>query len=349
MPASGEIRSSQELRAFAVPALRDLLSGHSVFLAAGAGEGGLLGTDGTVRPQFLAWRTFSDLLRASRVLGEIPLSVRAEAWAFRRGGQTCVAAWTRQPGESVRVEMASIHPIVSVDLLGRQEVLHPVDGRVHLEIGSLPRFFLDLSSGWLKTRSSMRLDRPVQASRRATGTIFHLENGFETSLEGTLILTPPEGWTVSPLRLGISLAPGEGLSFPLSLVPASYEVTAGEFPRLLGARVEFPDPALAPLESSVSLPLESPVLESHAVTYRKAGEVLVSQRVMNRGTAPVFCDAFLTIPGRPELRRPLGHLKPGEIRTVEYLFPAGPLTGREILSGVRELDGERRFAIERLP
>ena len=115
------------------------------------------------------------------------------------------------------------------------------------------------------------------------------------------------------------------------------------------ATVLFPDPGLAPLEGGVGLHLESPTLESHAIRYPKGEDVLVVQRVRNRGQTSVFCDAFLSVPGRPEERRPLGLLKSGEVRTVEYRLPAGVLGKGEALDGVRELEGERRFAIERLP
>ncbi len=341
------VQDAAALRAFAVPTLRSLLSGRSLFLA--AEEGGLLDEDGSVLPRFLAWRTFSGMLRDARVLGEIPLSPQAEAWAFRRGGQTCVAAWARRPGDALRIELPSAHPVVVVDLLGRQEILNPVDGRVTLEITQSPRFFLDLSSGWLKTRSTMHLDRSILAAYQPTRADFRLENGFDTSLEGLLILTPPPGWSVHPGTLPVSLPPGGQLTATLSLVPASYEVTAGEVPRLLGARVIFPDPGLAPLEGGVALHLESPALESQAVRHPKGEEVLVVQRVTNHSQAPVFCDAFLSVPGRPEERRPLGLLGPGEVRTVEYRLAAGVLAKGEVLDGVRELEGERRFAIERLP
>ncbi|GEM_PF-5005334 len=349
MPSCPEIRGSGGLRDFSVPLLHALFSGESTFL--GVTEGGLLDASGAARPQLLAWRTLAGLLRETRVLGEIPLSAQSEAWAFRRGGQTCVAAWTRQPLGRVRIELPSAHPIVAVDLMGREEILSPADGRVTLEIGPLPRFFLDLSSGWLKTRSTMRLDRAIRPSRQATEALFHLQNGFETPLEGVLVLTAPPGWRVTPSRMDVSLASKEDRSYPVSLVPASYEVTSGEAPHLLEARVEFPDPALAPLEGAVTLRMEPSVLESRAVRYTKDGGILVTQRVVNRGETAVFCDAFLSVPGRPEVRRSLGRLEKDEVRTVEYLLPAGVLdtAAGGVLVGVRELDGERRFSIAPLP
>lgn len=355
-PADGP-RIRERLRAFSLKGLRELWAGHAVFLRLDAAQGGLLLPDGSVAGEFLAWRTLAHLLRDARLLGEVPLSPEVEAYALSRGGQTLLMAWTREPGREVRVLMPAQVPVTAVDLMGASRSLEPVLGQVTLTIGDLPTGFLSVSGGWLSTRRTMRLDGPVLAARTATRRLFRFENGFDTPLIGTLRLTAPPGWRVVPSSLPVALGAGAGFAVPVDLIPAPYEVTGGreegkeggKEKRLL-AELSFGTGSQAALAVPVLFRFAQEAMAVSLSTHYQSreDEILVSQQVVNRGKEPLFCDSFLSTCGRPERRKPLGRLEPGEIRRVEYVIPWREMLEGETVVGVEELDGPRRFAVESL-
>ncbi len=346
-------RIRQRLRAFSLKALRELWAGRAVFLRMDGAAGELLLPDGAVAGEFLAWRTLAHLLRDARLLGEAHISPDVEAYALSRGGQTLLLAWAREPGREVRVVMPAQVPVTALDLLGGTRSLEPVLGQVTLTIGDLPTGFLSVSGGWLSTRRTMRLDGPVLAARTPTRRLFRFENGFDTPLIGSLRLTAPPGWRVIPSSLPVALDPGAAFAAPVDLIPAPYEVTGGwkdgKEKRLL-AELSFGSGSQSALAVPVPFRFAQDALDvSLSSLYQSRGdEILVSQQVVNRGKAPLICDAFLSTRGRPERRVPLGRLSPGEIRRVEYVVPWREMLEGETVVGVQELDGRRRFAVESL-
>ncbi len=339
----------RDLRAFSLEVLKDLLAGLPVLLRLDASLGGILRQDGAVRPEFLAWRTLSHVLRGARSLGPIPLGPGVEAYALRQGTQTVMVAWASEPGGEAEVFLPTTHPVTAIDLAGGVEILEASGGQVVLKVSDLPRCFLAVSSGWLRTRTTMHLDRGVTASRRPSACVLSFENGFDLPLLGTLRLSPPPGWRVSPETLSVTLAPGERFSAAVEIVPAPYEVTGrGEGrERRLEAVLDFADGRLAPMAASVPLRFMPEGLDSRVSTaYQPEGErILVLQEVANRSDKPVLCDAFLSAKGGPERRVPLGRLAPGEVRHVRYLLPWQEALQGEALVGIRELEGARRFVI----
>ncbi len=338
----------RDLRAFSLRALGEMLAGRSLLLRLDDRPGGLLRTDGAVRAEFLAWRTLSQAFRGARGLGEIPLSPRVQAHALRQGVQTLVVAWAREPGKEEWIEVPTVHPVVAIDLMGGVEILQPSHGRVTLRVGDLPRCFLDVSSGWLRTRTTMRFDQAVLAARCPSRRTFTFENGFGTLLTGSLELRPPRGWRVVPERLPVSVPPGGTFAAELTLFPNPYEATGPEGRELrLEAELDFADGRLAPMLASVPFRFAPAGIESRVSTwYQAEGEMIrVSQQISDRSGSALACDAFLSVAGRPEQVRPLGRLKDGEVREVEYMIPWRDLLAGEPLVGVRELEGERRFVI----
>lgn len=333
------------LAAWTADLLGTALTGRTVVVPLD-GQGGVLDARGRVTPAFLAVRTFSHLLRGAEILGPVHLAEGLESYALDCRGRTLLIGWT-EDGASVPLEFPAEHPVTVVESSGETALVDPEDGGVRITFGAMPRACLVESGGWMKTRRSVRLEGAVAAARDGTPCRLVLENGFSGTLSGTLALTPPPGWRVIPERLAVSLAPGESLSAPVTLLPYAYEVTGEGREKRLLAELRYGD---AVMTVPVAFPFGPRELRTRVSTVyeRERDLIRVSQTVLNAGNVPLACDAFLTTRGRPEERRPLGRLEPGESRLVEYAVPYRDLASGDTLVGAREIGGARRFAVEGL-
>lgn len=337
------------VRELSVLGLEAAFSGRSVFLALDAAPGGLLGPDGTAKPELLAWRTLSHLLKGAKDLGRVPLGPGVRAHVLRKGTGTAILAWTEDPKGRASVSIPTTEAVTSVDPTGLTRTIEASEGTATLEIDGMPRGFLVSSAGWLSTRTTLKLDGPVLSAAEPTARILSFENGFDSPLSGTLTLSAPPGWTVSPRSAPVSVPKGGTFRLPVRIRPWSRERTGPSGREaILSAMLTYAEGGGGRMEVQVPFRLEPGGLAQRASSefLEDRGLLRVIQQVSNRGASEAALDAFVSAAGSPEIRRSLGRLAPGETRVLEHLLPV-PMG--ELLVGARETGGAGRFVSDIIP
>jgi hypothetical protein len=309
-------------------------------------ETGLMTDVGTPGDLLLPWRTTASLLSGSLHLGSTQLPGGSENQLFEaKDGSVVMVLWNQQPcqetvylGENIQL----------VDVWGRSEIPPQKDQKHVIEVTALPKFVVGLNA------SVARMGVGAKLAKTDIPSVFELshansievENTFQQGIGGTIRVIAPEGWQIMPDKIDFKLAIGEKAKRPFQIY-LPFDATSGNTP----LRIDFDVVADKPYHFSIyrevnvgdkeiQLELSSRLLDN--------GNLIVEQRMHNRGSKPIDFKCLLYAPGRRQQRMQVFQLTNGwDSKTYSYI-DGEELLGEELLLKVEEQGGMRRVFNHRI-
>ncbi len=310
-------------------------------------ERGLVHPDGTPGEMLLPWRTLALALGGAEPLGSVALPHGSSNQVFSRGRDVVMVVWNRQP---VREEAYLGDDVWQSDLWGRRAPAMRISGGQRIDAGPVPVLVTGLDRAAIQWQIDFTLAKASLPSvfDRRHPNLFEARNRFDQEVEGTVELSGPAEWTLSPRRTRFRLMPGEKLQQPFEitlpvnvssgshLIRADFELHAGRPYRFSAWR-------------RVTVGLDEVRVEI-STQLNAAGELEVHQRLINESTQAASFRCQLFAPERRRLSTQIVNLGRGDDLRVYRLPDGKELLGKTLWLQAEELNGPRvlnyRFVAE---
>ena len=303
-------------------------------------------------PAMMAWTGLAAAIDGRRPAGTIPTgpSTRCLVAEDERGMVLVVQSDLFQGEESVTLPVGD-GTVEIVELDGERRIAHPVEGRLVMPVGSLPRMIHGADRVAVGVAASSRFEpSELPLDRREHRIELLFENPGVDPLSGRLRLEPPAGWSFDPVAPDFEAGPGELVRIPM-MVRWNGSQRLGR--NIVHGWVELKDGG-SPIPIEVSLGLRSRSLRVSADwSVARGGDprtapIIVSLRIENIGerSLDLEVDASAWKVGR-ETRLVTG-LRPGEHEVRRFRMKAGleKLERTDIRIELRELNGEEGIVVD---
>lgn len=305
----------------------------------------------SLRPEALAWRQLGRALGGRRFAGEIPLGGGARLWIARGERDAVLVGWTESGPRDISLVL-SAGSLTRVDLLGDAIAIERIGGVHRIGLDGSPIILEGVDPRIAELLASVRFDPQIIESRRTpqrTNVVFR--NPTAGPLNGVLTVPDRLDWDISPRRQNVVGSILGDLRVPLDVtLPRS--VTQGE--TMLSIDFEPAGGDLPPLKLVAPIAVDWPEVQiDRSWRFIRSVEtggvdVAVTVSVTNRSERPLDLEAFALARDFPQNRRPILRLGPGQTasRTFQFADGARRLSGGAVLTGVSELEGDRRLTLE---
>jgi hypothetical protein len=301
-------------------------------------------------PAFAAWRGLAEMLRHRRFAGELEIGPGAECWLMRgeHGAADALVAWDDTPpgAEGATARLIFEDRVVHlVDAMGNRSRLDPPSGVHDVALGELPVLIEGINLPLARFRAGITVEPAhLPSQHRAHERALVVRNPWPVGIAGTLRLTAPDELELSPRRVPFSVEAGAEARVPLTFV-FDRGIVAG--PRTIEIEAEVTADRSYHVRTAVTVDVgwrEIELTPSWVLARNvRSGEqeLIVTQRITNRGDRPINLQAFLAGPGLGQNRRAIGTLHPGATAVKSFRVPGAvpALSGRTLRVGVSELDG----------
>ena len=290
-------------------------------------------------------RTLITTLGGTVFQGKVPIAEGVEAFLFEKNGQGIMAVWDRGSQGGVKQLALNLgeRPLL-VDLWGNVTPLLQSAGdanaRVHLDIGPMPVFLVDIDGAQAQFRASVRLDRPLLESSFQPHTRHVLfSNPYKQAISGTVKFKAPDGWVLNPPTMNFSLNPGETFDREVT-IEFPYNSFAG--PKTINAEFAVQGEKNQSFNVPIALNLGLSDVGMQTVALRDGKDVLVQQMITNYGDKPIDYTAFAIYPGQARQERWITNLGAGRTTIKLYRFTNVKFNpDAKVRVGVKELAGTR--------
>jgi hypothetical protein len=297
----------------------------------------------------LVLRTMMTTLSGAEFRGRVPISEEVEAFLFDRQGKGILVMWERGSPDSNKdhapLAVNFGKAPLRIDLWGNAQPLlrtlqNDREGIVKFDVGDMPIFIVDVDAQLMEFRASVAIDNDrIESSFRPHTRIIRFRNPYRTAITGSLRLSPPQGWTISPPSLNFSLNPGEEFVREISL-EFPYNSFAGN--KIINAEFELQADGTSRFAVPIVLKLGLSDVGLQTLALRDGRDLVVQQLITNYGNKPIDYTAFVTYPGSARQERIVTGLAPGRTTIRKYRFVNVQFApNATVRSGVKELDGVR--------
>jgi len=291
-------------------------------------------------------RTLTSLLSGTTYLGRVPLGEGIDAFCFDRDGRGILALWSKGNTSGLKSLALDLGDRASrVDLWGNVTPLfHPsatgASDQVPLMVTTEPIFIVDIDGPQAQLRASVAVNQPLLESSFEPHTRrIRFTNTYRQSINGSLKLRAPAGWTLNPPTFQFSLNPGETFERDFS-VEFPYNSFAG--PKTLNCDFILSAERTSSFTVPLTLELGLSDVGMQSLALRDGNDVLVQQMITNYGEQPINYSSFAVFPGQARQERLVTNLGPGRTVLKRYRFPNVQFQpDTHIRVGVKELDGTR--------
>ncbi len=289
-------------------------------------------------------RTLMTTLSGSTFKGKVPIAENVEAFLFDRQGHGIMILWDRGNQRDVKRLAINLgnHPL-RIDLWGNTTPLPRLPDSsegVALEISPMPILLVDIDAQMAQIRASIGIDQPLLESNFGQHQRkIHFTNAYSQSVAGSMKLTPPPGWTITPVSFTFSLNPGESFDREIKLV-FPYNSVAG--PKTIGAEFTIQGERNSHFTVPIALKLGLSDVGMQTLAVMDGKDIVVQQIISNYGNKPIDYAAFASFPGQARQERLVSNLAPGRSTIKRYRFPNVTLPPNATLhTGLKETFGTR--------
>lgn len=147
---------------------------------------GLFRRNETPKPALIAHANAARMIDGSKYLGDLWFGPLVEAMVFDKGDKKVLMLYHVDPAKTEpdsrrEIEVLADGPVLLTDMLGRETILEPVDGKIKLEVGEAPVYLTGVSEAQLAEASlELRPDRwpedevrerPVRRVKKLAGSL----------------------------------------------------------------------------------------------------------------------------------------------------------------------------------
>jgi hypothetical protein len=209
-----------------------------------------------------------------------------------------------------------------------------------IELSPTPVIVEHVDAALAQLHASFKLDRTfLQIHESESKPILSFRNYFNEQMEGRVLLTPPDRWTIAPVQIEFSLDPGETLEQVIDFrIPPRHLADTRE----LKIEVDLRNPRPTRLTRSIPLTIGLKDIHVAETTKLRGGALLVEQALTNNSSETVSFWGFCQAMNRPRTEHAFLNVRPGDTSRFEYSLPnAAQLVGGALHMGLREIRGSR--------
>ena len=276
-----------------------------------------------------------------RPIASLALPHDGVAVLFSRDGQHTLILWTWQWGpQDLSTELYLGPTAAAVDLSGVARPLERHGARVCVPLSPTPLIITGVDAPLVQLQDSLRIEpASIQLDHPEPRPVLMLRNFYDAELTGTIKLSPPAMWEVSPNPISVALAPGQTLEQPLNIELPLRQVAADQ---QIGVDLHVEHPYPADLHVDIRIQVELRDIVVRAAAWWDGDELVVEQSLQNLSSKPVSFNAFCQVPGRAQLEAAFLDVPAGVADVQQYRFhSARDLAGTSLWTGIREIAGRR--------
>lgn len=297
---------------------------------------GLLRDDGSATELLIPWRTAALFLAGAAYVGTVDLPGGSPNAVFSRNGNALMVVWNSQPRRETLYLGSDPR---QTDMWGRESPLSIEGAEQAVAVGPTPVFITGLNEAAARWRTDFAFVQDTLASTYGTAMPngFRVESSFRHDVNVKVRMTPPADWKFSQREFEFSLAPGEKIERPFDIT-LPLGASHGPQPVRLEFEIVGQQTIAFAMVRKLVLGTGDLVLEAKT-SLDPRGQMLVEQRMANRGSTALRFRCHLAIPARRRLRKNVVVPPNGEIVTV-YRVPNGQeLVGKRMLIHAEEFGG----------
>jgi len=287
-------------------------------------------------------RTLSQALAGRQYAADIWLDHAVDARLFTStDGSAALIAWCQGATAEPRLVPLDAGPRARrIDLWGNVGALNESGADKMLELSDLPVVIAPVDADRMRLMAGFETrDSTIRPNTAPQPVTVRLTNPLRIRLSGTIRLEPPPRWQIEPARLRVDLPAGQSAEWTLRIrIPANQ--TIGDF--ALASRLASDRPELDGLLLRAPISVRPHGLEVSVLARRDGADVVVMQRITNRGEALLDLRATLIGAGAARQARLIQGLAAGQTAIREYRLAASDRVGRFVRSLVEEIDGPIR-------
>ncbi len=232
------------------------------------------------------------------------------------------------------------------DMWGRRSKIDVTDdGRQILELSREPMYIENVDPHLLRVRSGVRIEpATVSYSIDIHKHTLVLNNPRNTSISGSVTITPPPRWTIHPANFNFVISPNGKFEKPLE-IRFNRDESAGE--KTVHVEMELVDTRRQKLVVPVPMKLVNEELDAWAYATVEGDSLVIRHSVTNKSDQSLNLRSSAIVPGKRRQYRNLLAFAPQQTATVEYrLKEWNELKGRRVRLYLREINGTRMHNVE---
>lgn len=296
------------------------------------------------RDELIVEATLANALAGMSPAGPVWLDHGVEARLYetpdrRRGA---LAVWTRGESSGTSLQTEEWAPDARViDPRGPESLPVRDVGPARIAIDAMPRILTPVDPSHLRLRAGFHVEPSVVQPALDWQTVqVTLHNSLDQPLTGVLRFEGPPGMRLEPQRVSVSLESGRRGRWSVRLRVPTNQVSGDH--ALIG-RLTTDREGLRQVTLRAPLRIVTGSLDVNVLSRREGDDLVVVQRITNRGDSPLNLRASLICPSRSTQTRLIGKLTRGQTAVREYVLPLSALAGgSSARATVEEVDGPAR-------
>ena len=291
--------------------------------------------------EYIPLRTLFHHLSGQRAVASLDVGDDVVGLLFGDGNRHTLIVWTWQGGVADQtIELYAGTKASALELTGTAVPLERDGQRVRIPLSPMPLIVMDVDAALLQLQSSFRVvPAHIQLHSPEPVPVLMFRNHYAADLAGTIRLQPPAMWAVRPNPLSVEAAPGQLFEQPLYFDIPPRQIASEQ---ILGVDVQLTHPEPLNLHFDVPLQVSLRDIVVRASAWWNGSELVVEQSLRNLSDVAVSFSSFCQAADRPQSESVFLNVLPGEVRTLEYRFPASrDLAEGRLWLGIEEIDGPR--------
>ena len=292
------------------------------------------------------YSTVSQHLASRKFVAWLKIKPGIKTMVFDGAGTGMMAIWAEDASEKDRfVELYLGEEIRATDIYGNKIPVSLVNGRHRIEIGDSPVFVKGIDTKLAIYRSRFKMTNPfILSHQEPHDRTIEIYNPWNRTISGSLRITDPSRWTISPSKADFFIAAGETYRLPIKIRFPRNE-TAGK--KHLSAMVDFIAKIQykIKLDTEVEIGLEDVEVDANLTRLKSKNggidDAVTVLNVTNKSEKSISMYAFASLTGFQSLKKTIQNLKPGQTVTKIFRFKnaADVVMNNSIRTGVHEISG----------
>jgi len=297
-------------------------------------------------PALGVFSNVASLLSGRRYVGHMPIADGVECLIFDGPPGGMLVAWNNSaPDDEAVIDMTLGGNAIATDLFGNATTLLLRDGRHQLKLSTTPVFITGIDPKLALFRAAFTLTpREIESTQTLHTRTITITNPWPYTMTGTMTITQPESWRISPKQHSFSIPAGKSMNatiqlmFPISEIAGTKKLTA-HFDFMVNQR--YVVGLTAPMDLGLKHIRSDATLAIEPNAQTGGQDAVVTQLITNTGSEPVSLQAFAQLVGFPRQERLISGLKPGQsvVRRFRFTEAAEEARDKGVRVGLRESGG----------
>jgi hypothetical protein len=293
---------------------------------------------------FSAFRTIASVLGGLKPAGPCWLGPDIAGWLFEdeQSGRGVLAAWqTGDANDPTTITVDADSSARQIDVWGRSSAPRKMPDGLQVNVDVCPTLVAPVDMGRMKTLAGFSVSPATLPLCMELQTCeISLTNARQNKLKGTLKLSGPAGWMLTPSRLSVDLTPGQSMRESIRIRLPSNQSTGRQ--SLVG-KLKLDGSEKESLTMRAPVTVGTSELAVRLLARIEYGRVHVSARITNLSDREMTVRTILIAGSREPEGRLISNFAAGATTSRDYVINnARELKGRYLRLCVEEVGGAAR-------